>query len=471
MDIQKPKLLIVDDQPNNIHALKRLIGSDELEIIEAHSGMDALKIVLQHDFFLILMDVQMPGMSGFEAAELILNHKATAHIPVIFVTAISKSENYMLQGYGSGAVDYIYKPIDPQILSGKVRIFRDLWQAKARLKGTNAQLQQQQQELLLQTRALESANAKINVLLNAAGEGVLGVDSHGQIGFANPKACQLLGCEAGGGLIGLNVGEFFDRCLDEGALEPECVETQLARMLNSDNRNSTERIYWRRLSGERFCVEYSCNQFNDETAPSSDNGGGGASHEDGVSHEEAGAVILFQDVTLRKEMEDRLVRMANYDALTNLANRSFFHAELHKAMERQKRSANMLTVLFIDLDNFKAVNDSWGHDVGDQLLQQVAERISRVVREGDMVARLGGDEFAVILYDINNPDNAGPIADKILQQLAKPFELGQHQAQISGSIGIAPFDGSDIDQDELLRHADKAMYSAKNGGKNGWVVF
>lgn len=308
MSAHKPKLLIVDDQPNNIHALKRLIDPDDVEIFEAYSGLEALKAALKYDFFLVLMDVQMPDMNGFEAAELMLSNKKTSHIPIIFLTAINKTDQFVIQGYDTGAVDYLYKPVQPQILLGKIRIFKELWNSREVLRQKN-------QELL--------------------------------------------------------------------------------------------------------------------------------------------------------EKEDLLLHMANYDSLTQIANRGLFHASLQKAMLRHKRREGMLAVLFIDLDHFKEVNDSFGHGAGDQLLIQVAERISTTIREGDLVARMGGDEFAAILYDIGDPVNATAVAEKILSELTTPFKLDSAVANISSSIGIATYDDKGkSDHHDLLKLADTAMYEAKNSGKN-----
>jgi len=312
MTINRPKLLVVDDQANNIHALTRIIDDVDIEIIAAYSGMEALKAVLKHDFFLVLMDVQMPEMNGFETVELMQSNKKTSHIPIIFLTAISKSDEFVIQGYGTGAVDYMYKPVDPFILLGKIRVFKELWNFK--------------EELVLKNQQLE-------------------------------------------------------------------------------------------------------------------------------------------------EKELQLQHMANYDGLTQIANRNLYHASLHKAMLRQKRSIGMLAVLFIDLDSFKQVNDGAGHDAGDQLLVQVAQRISTSIREGDLAARMGGDEFAVILYDIESTDNAIKVAAKILSQLKTPFELDHTTANISGSIGISFYTGeSEPDHNELIKKADTAMYDAKHSGKNQYCL-
>jgi len=446
----KPKLLVVDDQPNNIHAIKRIIDSNDVELIEALSGDAALMAVLKHDFFLILMDVQMPGMNGFEAAELILNNKKTAHVPIIFLTAISKSDDFVMQGYGSGAVDYIYKPVDSQILLGKVKVFRDLWLSKQELVEKNIVLEEQERVLREQKQALEDAGARINMLLNSAGEGILGIDYRGDITLANPKASELLLAPIEQ-LHGKNIRDFFLKDEESSkSKEPAARTTRFSDLFHEQNAGQYNTSRWKRFDGTSFYIEYSCNEIVESNEVST------------------GAVVMFQDISRRRELEESLKFMANFDSLTGIANRNLFHVSLHKSMERQKRTNSILAVLFIDLDDFKAVNDTWGHEAGDQLLVQVSERIIASTREGDLVARLGGDEFAVILHDIAAAENADMMAEKIIAELGRPFDLACTVANIGGSVGVADHCDVSMSKDELIKRADTAMYKAKEAGKNSW---
>jgi len=446
----KPKLLVVDDQPNNIHAIKRIVDSNDVEVIEALSGDAALMAVLKYDFFLILMDVQMPGMNGFEAAELILNNKKTAHIPIIFLTAISKSDDFVMQGYGAGAVDYIYKPVDSHILLGKIKIFRELWSSKQELVEKNIVLEKQERVLKEQKQALEKASLRINMLLSSAGEGILGIDYRGEIMLANPKACELL-AEPAEALQGKNIRDFFLRTEESsGAQDQADKTTRFSDLFHEKHAGQYNTSRWRRSNETSFYVEYSCNEIVEDNDIST------------------GAVIMFQDITQRRELEESLKFMANFDSLTGIANRNLFHVSLHKSMERQKRTNSILAVLFIDLDDFKIVNDTWGHEAGDQLLVQVSERIIASTREGDVVARLGGDEFAIIMHDIAAPENADMMAEKIITELGKPFNLACTVANIGGSVGVADHCDTGISKDELIKRADTAMYKAKEAGKNSW---
>ena len=184
-----------------------------------------------------------------------------------------------------------------------------------------------------------------------------------------------------------------------------------------------------------------------------------------------GLVGVMLDITERKRMEEAIWHEANYDALTGLPNRRLFRDRLREDLKRVQRTGHQLALLFIDLDRFKEINDTLGHDVGDQLLVEAAERIRGELRASDTISRQGGDEFVIILPDLVDPAVAGRVARQIIGALARPFRLDRHQAYVSASIGIAfyPDDSSEIEA--LVGYADQAMYAAKAQGRNGFCYF
>ena len=185
----------------------------------------------------------------------------------------------------------------------------------------------------------------------------------------------------------------------------------------------------------------------------------------------ANYVRVFSDISSLKDSQRQLEQLANYDSLTQLPNRNLFHDRLREALERAKRHRQHVAVLFIDLDNFKDVNDSLGHDVGDAVLKQVAGRIKGCLRASDAVCRLGGDEFTVMMEEANIPEDAAQVSERIVHAFAEPFLIAGHKIVTSVSIGISiyPLHGNDIDA--LLKNADLAMYQAKEVGKNGFRFF
>ncbi|USE37551.1 diguanylate cyclase domain-containing protein [Endozoicomonas sp. SCSIO W0465] len=434
----KAKILVVDDRPENLLAMDKLLKPLGAEIHKVDSGEKALSEVLAHHFAVILLDVQMPGMDGFETATLLHSNKQTANIPIIFVTAINKDHNYVAKGYQSGAVDYLPKPIVPEILLGKVNVF--------------LQLEAQRLELEQVTKELRWISRKNKLLLDCAGEGIVGVDKEGKITFINPTACELLG----------GVEEaFLDQHISPFLFDADSGETAQDQWQRSDIyreclekggtiKQSTELI---NLGQGRFPAE-----FNIAAIVNSRNS-------------VQGAVFVFQDITERKKMEDQLLRMAKYDSLTGLANRTLFREFLQSSMDRSDRYHNNTAVMFLDLDHFKEINDQLGHDAGDQLLSSVAHRLEGCIRKVDIIARLGGDEFAVVLDDVKNPEDTRTVANKILNALREPHDLGGSSRNVGTSIGIAfyPENGGDIDG--LIKAADEAMYAAKNEGRNDFRFY
>jgi len=183
-------------------------------------------------------------------------------------------------------------------------------------------------------------------------------------------------------------------------------------------------------------------------------------------------VSLFSDVTVLKAHEDQLKHIAHFDALTHLPNRILLADRLHQAMSQAQRRGQMVAVAFLDLDGFKAVNDRYGHGVGDQMLVALADRMQEAMRDGDTLARLGGDEFVAVLSELSTVSACVPVLTRLLAAAAQPWSHGALQLQLSASLGVTFFPQlEDIDADQLLRQADQAMYQAKLAGKNRYHIF
>ena len=184
----------------------------------------------------------------------------------------------------------------------------------------------------------------------------------------------------------------------------------------------------------------------------------------------------FADITLKKKAAEEIEHLAFYDPLTNLPNRRLFQERLRQALTSSLRTGKTGVLFFIDLDNFKEINDTLGHDMGDLLLQQVSDRLNTCVRGDDTVARLGGDEFVVMLEDLSEEQaeaikQAETIANKILALINQPFNLAHHDYSCTPSIGATLFKGYQRSMEELLKQADIAMYQAKNAGRNAFCFF
>jgi len=182
-------------------------------------------------------------------------------------------------------------------------------------------------------------------------------------------------------------------------------------------------------------------------------------------------VAMFSDITSNKQQQEKLNLMAHYDVLTGLPNRVLFADRFKQAIVHSNRSENQLAICFLDLDNFKPVNDQYGHDVGDELLIEVANRITSSIREEDTVSRQGGDEFTLLLSDIDTYERCEQTLERIHQALAEPYIIGEHTHKITASSGVTLYPADNSDIDTLLRHADQAMYKAKLDGKHCYQLY
>ncbi|MEH6556294.1 MAG: EAL domain-containing protein [Oceanicoccus sp.] len=182
-------------------------------------------------------------------------------------------------------------------------------------------------------------------------------------------------------------------------------------------------------------------------------------------------VAMSSDITLMKEHQDQLERSAHYDPLTNLPNRVLLADRLGQAMLRCQRHQQSLAVVFLDLDGFKVVNDTYGHDIGDELLIALSQHMKETLREGDTLSRFGGDEFVAVLADLSKAEDCEPVLERLLKAAATPTTVSDAVIKVSASIGVTLYPQDGVDADQLMRHADQAMYVAKQAGKNRYNLF
>lgn len=427
-----PSILLVDDIPENLIVLEKLISKLPIKVFKTTSGEEAVQLALENEFMLILLDVQMPEMDGYQVLEVLSWDEKTKYIPVIFITANYRDEQHKLKGYESGAVDYLYKPINEQILLSKIRVFLDLYE-------------QQQKNLYLQKR-YES-------IILSAGEGIIELDINGNLTYVNPAAEKLLS--------------------RQGA---ELLETSFLSFLRENNESdNNQKITWSEHPIYKTCKAGNIYHKDDTNLLRKDETLLPVEYTATPLHNERkeiqGIVIVFDDITLRKTVEDQLTNLALYDHLTKLPNRLLFEKTIAQTIARAKRSNKEMALMFLDLDHFKNINDTLGHDVGDMLLKGVAERLQGCIRKSDTVARLGGDEFAIVLDEVMKAEDAGLVAEKIITSLGPPFQLNGHEVFASTSIGIAIYPVSGSDSITLTKNADIAMYQAKQEGRNNYRFF
>lgn len=306
MPTARPKILVIDDTHANLVAMKVLLQDVNAEIITADSGNSGLAKAMEESIALILLDVNMPEMDGFEAAELLSTMEETRDIPIIFLTAIQSDEDKRLQGYNAGAVDYIHKPVNTDILLSKIQVFLKIWTL-------------------------------------------------------------------------------------------------------------------------RFGLE--------------------------------------EEIRRREKVERDIEYLAQHDTLTQLPNRRQLHIEINQMIDRSKRLNNKFGVLFLDLDDFKKINDELGHQAGDAFLKDIAQRFRSLIRSFDVIARYGGDEFIVLISDLTDTLSLTSRLEEIVKQGQKVFVWEGMNLQAGVSVGVSIFPDHGSNGDSLIKHADAAMYLAKEAGR------
>lgn len=427
------EILIVDDTPMNLVVLEHMLKRGDISIRTAQDGQQALEMVAAHDFALILLDVQMPGLNGYDTARAIKESPRGAGVPIIFVTSIFQDPENVRRGYEVGAVDYLFRPVDAQMLRSKVNVFIDLHRQKALLEAEIAQRRRTEE-------ALRRAEEKYRTIFERAVEGIFQCDMEGTFLEVNPATARLLGYDTPSELVG-RPGMGLDILVDN-----EERRTYLENLLR-DGVVANREYQIRRSDGEHLWVSESSRLVE---------GPDGERLIEGV----------LEDITESKKSALDLHYRATYDGLTNIPNRQLFFDRLEHALARAKRYGYGLAVLFLDLDGFKSVNDNFGHRAGDELLLQTAGRLRRRVRASDTLARLGGDEFGVLLERVTELDSVTQAAENMIAALAEPFRIGAAEFHIGVSVGVSLFPGDAEDASSLVSRADAAMYAAKKGGGN-----
>lgn len=322
-----------------------------------------------------------------------------------------------------------------------VLIAMRLEEEKVRVESANKALEQEAVERRKAERAELMALQRLKLHLERTPLGVIEWDMEFRVVTWNPSA------EA---IFGYSASEVFGESaytLVQGAIDSERLASMWMELMQSKVSTRVS-LANKNKRGEIIHTEW-------YSTPLVDNSGA-----------TVGVASLVQDVTERLNTERTIHYMAHHDALTGLPNRRLMQDRLNQAILQARRGQRHVGLLFVDLDRFKLINDTLGHETGDYVLRDIAKRLSKVVREGDTVSREGGDEFVIVLPDLDKPETAQIVANKILAELTKPFEISGHELTVTASIGISHYPNDATDVQHLLKHADSAMYQAKDAGRN-----
>ena len=441
-DLLGQHVLITDDDQIACEIAKGILEEQGFVVSLAENGLKMLSQFESDRPNLILLDVEMPELSGFEACERLRSLPGGENIPVIMMTGRDDAEA-IERAYEARATDFVSKPVNWVILVQRIRYL-------LRAAKTFTELERSQLRLL---RAQQMANL-----------GYWDWDINNDKLYLSEQASEIVGHPADA----TSSLEKYINVVHEDDLEPF-----------SDEVSSYV------LKGKPLVFEYRVITAEGEVRCIRNVGEASAVNAENKPTWYMGTVL---DLTEQRRNEETIRRMAFYDAVTGLHNRTAFMEELTLMLSLHKRMETPLAVIYLDIDDFKRVNDSMGHHVGDGLLKQFADRLVLALRssdlaarsgKSDMLARLGGDEFTLLLSGLRDQADAAIVAKRIHEMLEEPFLLdveagggtGNHQLYIGTSIGIAVYPNDGVDADELLKNADTAMYEAKRGGKNTYRFY
>jgi diguanylate cyclase (GGDEF)-like protein/PAS domain S-box-containing protein len=430
-------VLVVDDDMTVRLLMRESLEQAGFDVMEAEDGLKAVQSFTETTPQIVLMDVEMPKMDGFSACAALRRLPQGQDTPILMVTGHDDIES-VNRAFDVGATDFLAKPINWTLLGHRVRYM---------LRASRTY------------RALKASEARLGKAQQMARLGHWDWNVSEDRWYFSDEVCRIFGFARG-----------------------SCPANReaIVKVIHPDDRDRVIQLFGAALRGEekyeieyrlvlpdgtaRVVAEQAEVRFNKQAQPECVEG-------------------TLQDFTERRQVEARIRYLAYYDGLTGLPNRQMFSVQVAYVLQQARRSKRPLALLFLDLDNFKSVNDSLGHVAGDKMLRQVADRLSRCVRASDVVSRpgkqssippvfrFGGDEFTVLLNNLQHEQDALLVVRRIMSALAEPFVVGGHDLSATASIGIAvyPSDGDDLRT--LLRNADSAMHQAKQKGKNTFEFY
>ncbi len=418
------KILLIDDDPGFRMITGSVLRINGFSVVEASDGEEGIRQVKKQLPDLILLDAVIPDLDGFETCRRLRQDPALTDIPIIMVTGKDDIES-INKAFDSGATDFIAKPIgNYPILVQRVNFGLRTGQVTAELRNSKLQL---------------SAAQRIARL------GYWTWDiQHDQFTISDQLAQ----------LCGIDLSTF------DGSLEG------FLKLIHPKDRDFVKDVINAAAHSKAIQhIEYRINVTPSEIIEVQQD------IEALNSQNLLFITGIVQDISHKKQTEKQIHRLAYFDHLTGLANRSYFQERIEDIILSSMQKKSQFALMFIDMDGFKGINDSFGHHAGDLYLQEIALRLKQVAREIDFIARLGGDEFCIILNNIMDEISVADVAKRCLHKLNQPLVLSNHQINPSASIGIALFPKDGSTEPELLKAADSAMYLAKQTGKQRYIFF
>jgi len=456
-----PHILVVEDKYESRYLLKVWFEGHGFSVSEAENGLKALEVAHSHRPDIVISDVLMPDMDGFELCQQWMSEVELKPVPFVFYSATYTTEEDIQLALDLGAVKYIIKPQEPETLLKEINEVLQNPTPSPRLEGattiSNELFSARHEEVLakkLQRKItqLEETNRKLRIseqkyygIFNNLQDIYIEVQLDGTFLDASPKIKKLLTAYSGDKpLSEYNLKTFFRdpkrfKQLKNFLLDNEALENFEATM-------KTE-------AGELIPSSISASLVRS------------------IDEQPKLFALMIRDISRRKAIEGKLSFLSQYDNLTGLPNRSLFRDRLDQAIIEAKRHQRLVCVMMIDIDGFKNLNDTLGHQAGDQVLIRASERLQRVLRASDTVSRFSGDEFALLLADMSDADDVALILAKIINTFSLPIKFDEHELFITLSMGITVYPDDENEGETLIRSADIALNRAKQLGSNNYQFY
>lgn len=440
-------ILIAEDDVNANKIIRKLIESLECNLVgQAWTGKEAIELSRSIKPDVILMDLSMPDIDGIEATREIFQ---TDPRPVVILTAYD-TPDMVEKASQAGAGAYLVKMPKADELERAITVAMTRFDDLMKLRNLNLELKEEIVRRELAEKRREEAQNFLNRSMESSPVGVLLLDQQSRFSYLNQTVTTWLGRDR---------QEFIDKTLDD--VNPLVMPRETTQLIAEKIKTAVQtgaaiagkEIEIIKQDGDLMPVVFSVAGVKSETG------------------DILGGIIHIVDITERVRVEESLKHMATHDALTGLPNRRLFNDRIELEMAHARRNQQKLGLMYFDLDDFKRVNDTFGHSVGDHLLQLVGNRLANLLRESDTVARMGGDEFILLSPEMMNKQDAAPIAKRVMEALRRPFEFDGHSVRVSTSLGIAVFPDDGEDVDTLMKHADMAMYRSKEQGRDRYHFY
>jgi diguanylate cyclase (GGDEF)-like protein len=411
IDLNGLDVLVVEDDAVSALLVSRALSKYGARVDTAGNGLEALAMFEEKRYPVIVTDICMPGMNGLELVERLRQLDKNAQI---IATSANSHTDCLISAIELGFNDYFLKPLE----------FKKLLWAVKRCTETYAGIQQ-----------LEDEREKFRTVVESLGEGITIKDLEFRVQYQNRVMTEMFGDRTG------------STCYSMFGFEDPCHHCPTILALEDGQAHTSCRDY--QVNGTTLHIESTASLIRDSRGSVT------------------GTVEIIRDIGERIKNEQTIREMAFLDPLTGLSNRRLFEDRLEQAIAKSRRYDMQFGLLTLDLDNFKDINDSFGHEAGDQVLREAADRIRACCkRDLDTISRHGGDEFCVIITDCQGQEQLSAIATQLLLQFARPFQLADSLVTVTTSIGISIFPDNGLEMKELEIASDRAMYAAKKAGRN-----